>query len=304
MTFTTKKSNIFQVNLEPKIMNFENCLKQWHHRKLTLKGKITVIKNYALPKLIYVLSSLPNPPQQTIKRIEKLMYNFLWDGKPEKIKRDILTENYYKGGLKMIDINMFIKSLKISWIKRILESENNGILNKIYLQTFQHFGGKLLFECIFSENDISAFVPKNTFLKDIFMAWCEYSSRNAILCYRNEIIWNNNSIKSDNKTLIYLNWLHNGIKYVKDLYDDTEKKFYSFDRLKTLYNLPNGDFLKYLTIHTCLPNTWKQCIPHEQTDTPLAPTHISQIIKMKQTNSFIYTNLKKTKRTCRNTIRT
>ena len=165
MTFTTKKSNIFQVNLEPKIMNFENCLKQWHHRKLTLKGKITVIKNYALPKLIYVLFSLPNPPQQTIKRIEKIMYNFLWDGKPETIKRDILTENYDKGGLKLIDINMFINSLKISWIKRILESENNGILNKIYLQTFQPFGGKLLFECTFSENDISAFVPKKHFFK-------------------------------------------------------------------------------------------------------------------------------------------
>ena len=63
----------------------------------------------------------------------------------------------------MIDINMFIKSLKISWIKRILESENNGILNKIYLQTFQPFGGKLLFECTFSENDIRAFVPKTLF---------------------------------------------------------------------------------------------------------------------------------------------
>ena len=84
MTFTTVKANLFQANLEPKIINFENCLKQWHHRKLTLKGKITVIKNYALPKLVYVLSSLPNPPQVTVKRIEKMMYNFLWDGKPEK----------------------------------------------------------------------------------------------------------------------------------------------------------------------------------------------------------------------------
>ena len=57
-------------------------------------GKITVIKNYALPKLIYALSSLLNPPPQTVKRIEKLMYEFIWDGKPEKIKRDILTMGY------------------------------------------------------------------------------------------------------------------------------------------------------------------------------------------------------------------
>ena len=141
MTFTTVKANLFQANLEPKIINFENCLKQWHHRKLTLKGKITVIKNYALPKLVYVLSSLTNPPQKTVKRIEKMMYNFLWDGKPEKIKRETLTSDYKNGGLKMI-----IKSSKVSWIKRIVNSEEKGILNKIYLQTLQPFGGKLLFE--------------------------------------------------------------------------------------------------------------------------------------------------------------
>ena len=105
-------------------------------------------KNFALPKLIYALSSLPDPPQQTIKRIEKSMYNFLWNGKPEKIKRDILTGDYEKG-LKMIDINIFIKSLKVSWLKRIIE--NNGILNKLYLQNLQPFGGKLLFECKFSK---------------------------------------------------------------------------------------------------------------------------------------------------------
>ena len=77
MTFTTNKDLTFQENLETKIKHFESCLKQWQHRKLTLMGKVTVIKNYALPKLIYVLTSLPNPSKQTIKRIEKLMYEFI-----------------------------------------------------------------------------------------------------------------------------------------------------------------------------------------------------------------------------------
>ena len=71
MTFTTNKKSNFQVNLEPKIADFEKCLMQWQHRKLTLMGKITVIKSLALPKLIYVLSSLLNPPKDTIKQIEK-----------------------------------------------------------------------------------------------------------------------------------------------------------------------------------------------------------------------------------------
>ena len=51
---------------------FEKCLKQWQHRKLTRMCKITMVKNYALQKLIYALSSLPNPPPQTVKRIDNI----------------------------------------------------------------------------------------------------------------------------------------------------------------------------------------------------------------------------------------
>ena len=53
------------------------------------KSKIVVIKNCALPKLIYPLTSLPNPPRETIKHLENIMFNFLWDGKPDKIKRQL-----------------------------------------------------------------------------------------------------------------------------------------------------------------------------------------------------------------------
>ena len=75
-------------------------------------GKTIVIKNYALPKLIDSLSSLPNSPPQRVKRIEKLMYEFIWDGKPENNKRDIVTMGYESGGLKMIGLDNFISALK------------------------------------------------------------------------------------------------------------------------------------------------------------------------------------------------
>ena len=48
------------------------------------------------------------------------MYDFIWDSKPAKIKRDVLTMDYEKGGLKMIDIEIFMKSFKICWIKRMI----------------------------------------------------------------------------------------------------------------------------------------------------------------------------------------
>jgi len=47
------------------------------------------------------------------------MFNFLWDNKPDNISSNKITHGYCHGGLKMLDIEIFIHSLKCSWIKRI-----------------------------------------------------------------------------------------------------------------------------------------------------------------------------------------
>ena len=119
--------NTFSLNLLPKIDAFCNCLKQWQHRKLSLIGRITVIKSFAFPKLIYPLSVLPNPPYHYIKQITTAMFEFLWNKKTDKIKKKVITGRYEDGGLKMLDIEKFINSLKASWIKRLLDNQNNGI---------------------------------------------------------------------------------------------------------------------------------------------------------------------------------
>jgi len=39
-------------------------------------------------------------------------------GKTDKIKREVSVQNYDKGGLRILDINLFISSLKSTWIRR------------------------------------------------------------------------------------------------------------------------------------------------------------------------------------------
>ena len=77
MVFHSHNIDTFKLNLHPKIEEFKNCLKQWEHRKLTLLGKITVIKSLALPKLIYPLSVLLSPDEKIIKEIKKYMFDFI-----------------------------------------------------------------------------------------------------------------------------------------------------------------------------------------------------------------------------------
>ena len=75
------------------------------------------------------------------------MYSFVWDSKPDKISRKQLKRNYEEGGLKMIDLNCYINSLKCTWIKRIFDHNNKGQWKYIYTQMLGRYGGKLLFEC-------------------------------------------------------------------------------------------------------------------------------------------------------------
>ena len=165
-------------------------------------GKITVIKNYVLPKLVYVLSSLPDPTETTIKQLKTIMKDFIWDSKPAKIKRDVLTMDYEKRGLKIIDLEIFMKSLKTCWIKRMIESEDDGLLKNLYLNKFNQFGGILLFESNYSETEIDIFT-QNAFIKDILAAWCHCIKYPAINSYGHEILWNNSNIKVDGKTIMY-----------------------------------------------------------------------------------------------------
>ena len=59
-----------------------------------------------------------------IKEINDILYKFVWDNNPDKIKRKVLCTSYVEGGLKMINIFNFVKALKISWVKRLIADKN------------------------------------------------------------------------------------------------------------------------------------------------------------------------------------
>ena len=88
----TKKMQ--EQNLYPKLNDFTNCLKRWQHRKLSLMGKITIIKTFALPKQIYPFAVLLHPLKEVIQKLNSEKISFIWDSKPDKIKRITLYRDY------------------------------------------------------------------------------------------------------------------------------------------------------------------------------------------------------------------
>ena len=92
----------------------------WHFRELTLAGKIQIFKSLALSKAVYI-GSVTSPSQQFLDQLNLLKRDFIWDGKSAKIKHSTLIGCYADGGYKDVAIESKFKSLKIIWIKRLLD---------------------------------------------------------------------------------------------------------------------------------------------------------------------------------------
>ena len=94
-----------RLNYEEKLEKIKNCLNNWQVQRLTLHGKITVIKSLAASQLGYVLTPLVTN-KKVIAEINSLFYDFVWGG-GDKIKRNTMLNDYSEGGLKMLDIESF-----------------------------------------------------------------------------------------------------------------------------------------------------------------------------------------------------
>ncbi len=110
-----------------------SLFQEYQKRKLTLIGKITVVKSLATPKLVHAMMVLPNLGKQFFKKIQKPIREFIWDEKRVKIGLGQLSLPYEKGGSQCADISKFSDSLHISWVSRIINS--NGSRQNLFCET-------------------------------------------------------------------------------------------------------------------------------------------------------------------------
>ena len=134
--FSINREEAVLLNYQEKKEKISKILSCWQLRRLTLLGKVTVIKSLAASQLVYIMSSLPSS-QSYLKEIHQLLYNFLWDGKGDKVKRSVMLNEYKDGGLKMLDIRSSNYALKSKWVKKYLD-DNNQAKWKLFLTFLQN----------------------------------------------------------------------------------------------------------------------------------------------------------------------
>ena len=71
--------NIWDLNVNEILRKVKHLLNQWSKRKLSLSGRITIIKSLAISKFVHLFISLLDPPNALIKELEHIFYKFLWN---------------------------------------------------------------------------------------------------------------------------------------------------------------------------------------------------------------------------------
>ena len=123
--FTDNLADMIDLNYTDKCNSIRIMISAWSKRNISTIGRITVVKTLLLPKLIHLFMSLPTPGDNVIKEINTLFFNYIWNSKIDRVARKCITKDYGDGGLKMINLQFFCKSLKITWIRR-LENSNSA----------------------------------------------------------------------------------------------------------------------------------------------------------------------------------
>ena len=161
-----KSNNLQSEKFRELIQGLKKTLNLWKLRKLTLLGKIQIIKTFGISKFMYLFSSISIPIWVT-NEIETTFYNFLWKG-PDRIKRNVMIQDIDKGGLKMIDLKSSIEAQQLMWIERI-RRENSQIWFHVLTYYLKKHGGILFFNCNYDINKTLLNIPQ--FFKTVLETW-------------------------------------------------------------------------------------------------------------------------------------
>ena len=81
-------------------------------------------KSLVASKPVYLATMIPTP-QNFFDTLKALHKNFIWSGKKPKIKHSTLIGDYCEGGLRDVDIDSKLLSLKFIWIKRLRDPNSH-----------------------------------------------------------------------------------------------------------------------------------------------------------------------------------
>ena len=238
-----------ELNFNQKLKVLQTKLDMWSSRDLTLFGKVMIIKTLGISQLIYSASNLPVPAG--IKdAVKTKCFNFLWRNKKDKIKRSGLYQDTSKGGLRMTDMGLMFKSLKLAWIPRILSAGKKNWCT-VPDHYFRKMGGlNFLLRCNYNVN---YFDKLPVFYKTILESFSELKTLHGYDESQDLVLFNNKDILVGGRPVYFHEWFKRGVVFINDLLNENGK-FLTFKEFSDKYKCQTN-FLQYYQVKSAIPTS-------------------------------------------------
>ena len=289
--FGLNETEIQKLNWESKLDKLKRLLPVWRKRNLTIYGRAISINVIILSQLLYNMNMVVTP-EYVLEEVETCIYDFLWKGKKDKIKRVCMTNDFSKGGIRVTDIRSKLTALKASWVTK-LANENFARWKLIPCCYFNNFGkDHLIFKMNFDQKCQFPYMDNSKislFYKEVVLSW---HTTNIVNCpptnvfqIKNEIIWGNRYLLNNNKTLYMKRWIDADITHIGDLCDING--FITLQYLKEKLKTANV-IHEYKLVLDSIPIRWRDCI--KQTVDP--NWQKDNLLFTWNNNKYIYRDLK------------
>ena len=291
--FDMDLNKMITINYKDILDKLKIKIQNWQRRHSTPIGKITVIKTLLIPMLNHLFISLPNPPDKIVKELNETFYNFIWNG-TDRIKRNVLCQEYIQGGLKMINLDAFITSLKLTWIRRLITDNHKWTkLLGLYTNVDKLLSCGMEF-CIKEKKNIH-----NQFWQDVFKSHIEVITKNQPTDntqFLSNAIYFNENIKIANKHIFFPKCFDNGIQFINDITKE-DGKLMTYQEASNRLNI-KINYLQYLSNCMCnaikaWQNKLKLTNMKEKLMDPIIPHHLQIYLQSRKGTRDMYNILNK-----------
>ena len=101
---------------------------------------------------------------------------------------------------------------------------------------------------------------KGSFWHDVFLAWCtlnyktiDYHNHSADILASN--VWLNSNVLINKNPVFWKSWYGNSIKYIHDLINVRENRFYNWTEIQCKYKV-KGNYLNLMSLLSAIPQLW------------------------------------------------
>lgn len=135
---TMRNIDLYKNNYEKLEKQVEKDLIKWNKLKLSLLGRISVIKMNVLPIILFFLQTIPIVKDlKMFGKWQKMLSEFVWAGKKPRIKMKVLCDGRDRGGFQLPNLRLYHDAVCLSWLREWITLENRKLLsleghNKIF----------------------------------------------------------------------------------------------------------------------------------------------------------------------------